>query len=96
MCLQDPAHKRDVLREDLLLQRFRRRRDDDLAATQYRWDQVSERLSCSRARFDKEWSVLGKRFFYGFRHRDLPRPRLIGVKRGCERGVKDVADGKHG
>src|SRR3989304_3819698 len=69
--------KRDVLEEKLLLEGFRPRRDDHLAAAAQRGDEIGKRFTCAGARFDDEMLFLLEGLLDRLRHRELPLPELV-------------------
>ena len=70
--LEGLRHERQVLDEDLLLQRLRRGRDDDLPAAEHRRDEVRERLARPRPRLDEQVLLLLQRDLDRLGHRELP------------------------
>ena len=73
---------RHLLREQLLLQRLRRRRDDDPLPGLERREQVAEALAGARAGLRDEVLARRERALDRRRERSLLRPRLEAGKRG--------------
>ena len=76
---------RHLVGEQLLLQRLRRRRDDDALPRLERRDQVAEALARARSRLGDQVLARRERLLDGPRERGLLGPRLEAGKRGGER-----------
>ena len=77
LATQGGGGDRDVLREQLLLQRLRRGRDDDPAARLQRRDEIGEALPGPCARFGKQVLARPEGVGHGPGELGLLRPRLV-------------------
>src|SRR4051812_15843360 len=91
---EDLGDEGQVLEENLLFERVRRRRDHDLPARKNGWNEVRERLSRSGACFDEQMAVALEGLADGTRHFELPFALLVPREPPRERrtGAEHVVD----
>src|SRR5579884_2120816 len=89
--------ERDVLADELLLQRDRSGRDDHTGARAQRRDEVRERLADAGSGLDDRVHVLEKAALHETRHAHLAFARLVAGERACDRpaGCEHLVDGVH-
>ncbi len=86
--------ERNVLEEELLLQRLGAGRDDDALARANHRQQIRQRLAGAGAGFDDQVAALFERLLHGFGHLQLPAAKLVGRMRARQQasGTEELVE----